>query len=85
MTTLKRLTLTALLTVVALSAAAQQAPEKGTKLRLSLQEAQNYAAEHNYALQNAALDVKKAEATRWQTLSSMLPSVKAGSATFTVS
>ena len=78
MTTLKRLTLTALLTVVALSAAAQQAPEKGTKLRLSLQEAQNYAAEHNYALQNAALDVKKAEATRWQTLSSMLPQVKAG-------
>ena len=47
-------------------------------LRLSLQEAQSYAVEHNYALQNAALDIKKAEATRWQTLSSMLPQVKAG-------
>ena len=47
-------------------------------LRLSLTEAQNYALEHNYSLQNAALEVRKAEATRWQTLSTMLPQVKAG-------
>ena len=47
-------------------------------MRLSLSEAQEYAVQHNYALQNSALDVKKAEATRWQTLSSMLPQVKAG-------
>lgn len=78
MTTLKRLTLAALLTVAALSGAAQQSPDRGTTLRLTLKEAQDYAVEHNYALQNAALDVKKAEATRWQTLSSMLPQVKAG-------
>ena len=53
------------------------AQEKST-LNLTLGEAQDYAVQHNYALQNAALDVKKAEATRWQTLASMLPQVKAG-------
>lgn len=49
-----------------------------TRLSLSLQEAQQFAVEHNAAMQNAALDVKKAELERWKTLSSMLPSVKAG-------
>ena len=53
------------------------AQEKST-LNLTLGEAQDYAVQHNYALQNAALDVKKAEATRWQTLASMLPQIKAG-------
>lgn len=47
-------------------------------LRLSLQEAQDYAVEHNYSMRNASLEVKKAEANRWQTLSTMLPQVKAG-------
>lgn len=47
-------------------------------LRLSLSEAQQYAVEHNYSMQNASLEVKKAEYTRWQTISSMLPQVKAG-------
>jgi len=47
-------------------------------LRLSLEEAQNYAVQHNYTLQNASLDVKKAEYSRWQTISTMLPQVKAG-------
>ena len=51
-----------------------QAQEKET-LRLSLPEAQQYAVEHNYTLQNASLDVQKAEAAKWQTLSSMLPQV----------
>ena len=49
-----------------------------TRLSLSLQEAQQYAVEHNAAMQNAELDVKKAELDRWKTLSAMLPSVKAG-------
>lgn len=44
-------------------------------LRLSLPEAQQYAVEHNYTLQNASLDVRNAEAAKWQTLSSMLPQV----------
>ncbi|MCR5445861.1 MAG: TolC family protein [Bacteroidales bacterium] len=54
-----------------------QAQEKPV-LRLSLQEAQQYAVEHNAAMQNADLDMKKAELSRWKTLSTMLPQVKAG-------
>ena len=49
-----------------------------TTLRLSLQEAQQYAIEHNATMQNADLEVKKAEWDKWKTLSSMLPSIKAG-------
>ena len=79
MTTLRRLTLSLLaLLFVSTAVSAQQPSGEGNILRLSLKEAQDYAVEHNYALQNAALDVKKAEATRWQTLSTMLPQVKAG-------
>ncbi|MBP5645306.1 MAG: TolC family protein [Bacteroidales bacterium] len=51
--------------------------QESATLRLSLKEAQDYAVEHNYAMQNASLDVKKAEASRWQAISSMLPQVKA--------
>ena len=47
-------------------------------LRMSLAEAQKYAVEHNATMQNATLDVKKAELAKWKTLSSMLPQVKAG-------
>ena len=47
-------------------------------LRLSLDEAQQYALEHNASMQNADLDVKKAELERWKTLSSMLPQVRTG-------
>ena len=47
-------------------------------LRLSLSEAQQYAVEHNATMQNADLDLKKAELSRWQTLASMLPQVRAG-------
>lgn len=46
-------------------------------LNLSLAEAQDFAIQHNYTLQNASLDVKKAEAAKWETLSSMLPQVNA--------
>ena len=52
--------------------------QEGSTMRLSLEEAQRYAVEHNAAMQNASLEVKKAEADKWKTLSSMLPSVKAG-------
>ncbi len=47
-------------------------------MRLSLGEAQQYAVEHNATMQNADLDMKKAELAKWKTLSSMLPQVKAG-------
>ena len=76
--TLKRLTLTLALATMTLAATAQNDATTEKTMRLSLSEAQEYAVQHNYALQNSALDVKKAEATRWQTLSSMLPQVKAG-------
>ena len=72
--TLKRITLTMTLMAFGLMAAAQEQPV----LRLSLAEAQQYAIEHNAAMQNADLDVKKAELSRWKTLSTMLPQVKAG-------
>ena len=71
---LKHLTLTLALTALALGAAAQEP----STLRLSLPDAQQYAVEHNAAMQNADLDVKKAELAHWKTLSSMLPQVKAG-------
>ncbi|MBO4751360.1 MAG: TolC family protein [Bacteroidales bacterium] len=46
-------------------------------MNLSLVEAQQYAVEHNYAMQNATLDVKKAEAEKWTTITTMFPQVKA--------
>ena len=47
-------------------------------LKLSVEEAEQYALEHNRTMKNASLDVKKAEAARWQTLSSMLPQASVG-------
>ena len=66
--------LAVVLTFMTLTAAAQ---ERQT-LRLSLSEAQQYAVEHNATMQNADLEMKKAELAKWKTLSSMLPQVKAG-------
>lgn len=47
------------------------------KLTLTLQEAQAYALGHNRTLKNAALDVQKAEASRWQTITSLMPQMSA--------
>ena len=69
---LKKLTLALVLASLGFSATAQQT------LRLSLSEAQQYAVEHNATMKNADLDIKKAELDRWKTLSTMLPTVKAG-------
>ncbi len=44
-------------------------------LVLSLDEAKQYAVEHNRTVQNAGLSVKQAEAARWQSIASMLPQV----------
>jgi outer membrane protein TolC len=44
-------------------------------LRLSIKEAEQYAIEHNYSMKNASIDLKKAEATQWYTISTMLPQV----------
>jgi outer membrane protein TolC len=43
------------------------------RLDLTLSEAQAQAIEHNRKLKNASLEVKKAEAIRWQAFASMLP------------
>ncbi len=45
------------------------------KMSLSLQDAINYALEHNRQLKNASLDVQKAEMQRWQTIAQMLLNV----------
>ena len=71
---LKKLALTVVATACWMATGAQE----GRVLRLSMEEAQQYAVEHNATMRNADLDVKKAELSRWQTLSSMLPQVRAG-------
>jgi len=45
------------------------------KLSLTLGQAQEYALAHNRSLKNASLDIQKAEANKWSTLSTMLPQV----------
>ena len=45
------------------------------KLSLTLGQAQEYALAHNRSLKNASLDIQKAEANKWATLSTMLPQV----------
>ncbi len=48
-----------------------------TNLNLSLEEAQSYALEHNRMLKNASMDVQIADASRWQTLATLLPQLSA--------
>ena len=71
---LKKLTFSLLLSLLTFAGSAQERPV----LRLTLDEAQQYAVEHNASMLNADLDVKKAELAKWKTFSSMLPQVKAG-------
>lgn len=47
-------------------------------LKLSLPEAQSFAIEKNRQIKNANLEVKKAEAQKWQAISTMLPQVSVG-------
>lgn len=74
----KKILLTIVTCCLMAGMAQAQSTTNGDKLRLSLEEAQQYAVEHNYTLQNSALDIQKSEASKWQTLASMLPQVKAG-------
>lgn len=74
---LKRKRILALLAAIVAAVQPLKAQEP-TTLSLSLKQAQDYAVEHNYTLQNSSLEVKKAEYTRWQTIASMLPQVRAG-------
>ena len=54
---------------------AQESIPADSTLMLSLNEAKQYAVEHNRTVQNAGLSVKQAEAARWQSIASMLPQV----------
>ena len=67
---------TALL-LLAITAVAPVAAQE--RIALSLSEAQQYAIEHNRTLQNASIDVRKAQAQKWQTIAGMLPQVTASS------
>lgn len=55
--------------------AQNDAPNTAEQMVLSLEEAKQYAVEHNRNVQNASLSVKQAEAARWQSIASMLPQV----------
>lgn len=63
------------LTMIGIAVLASSAKAQDNTMNLSLKEAQDYAIEHNYALQNASLDVQKAQAAKWEVFSSMLPQV----------
>ena len=47
------------------------------QVALTLQQAQELAMQRNTTIQNASLDVRKAEADKWQAIANMLPQVKA--------
>lgn len=64
--------------VACLTLAVTATAQERQVMRLSLEEAQQYAVEHNAAMMNASLDIKKGELAKWKALSSMLPQVKAG-------
>ncbi|MBR1798549.1 MAG: TolC family protein [Bacteroidales bacterium] len=68
----------AVFTLMATTTVAAMAQTESKTMSLSLQQAQQYAIEHNASMRNADLDVKKAELSRWQTLASMLPQVRTG-------
>ncbi len=67
-----------LLIFTAYWAMGQETNNNSSILKLSLQEAKEYALEHNYSINNASLEIKKAESLKWQTLASLLPQVNAG-------
>ena len=50
-------------------------PDTTTILNLSLNQAVDMAIERNRTLQNASLDMKIAEASRWESIATMLPQV----------
>lgn len=71
---LQKTGLLVLMTLVSFPLFAQVRP---SRVSFSLAEAQQYAVEHNRTLANASIDIQKAQASRWQTIASMLPQVTA--------
>ena len=72
---MKRLIISLITLLSCASMMAQEAVSKDSSLVVTLDEAKQYAVEHNRTVQNAGLSVKQAEAARWQAIASMLPQV----------
>lgn len=72
---MKRLIFSLITLLSCASMMAQDAVSKDSSLVVTLDEAKQYAVEHNRTVQNAGLSVKQAEAARWQAIASMLPQV----------
>jgi len=70
----KQISLMAIAALISIGTYAQT-PQK---ISLSLQQAKDTALAYNRNLQNASLDIRKAQAQRWQVIASMLPNVSAG-------
>lgn len=68
--------LSAWVLLLSLTLSAQDNP---AKVAFTLEEAQQYAIDHNRTLQNASIDVRKAQAQKWQAIAGMLPQVTASS------
>ena len=60
--------------LVVTGAFAQDGPGR---ISFTLDEAQQYAIEHNRTLANASIDVQKVQASKWQTIAGMLPQITA--------
>ena len=73
---MKRFLLAAALVMAICGISTAAAQDEPSKITLSLADAQQYAVQHNRTLANASLDVRKAEASRWQAIASLLPQVK---------
>lgn len=69
---MKKNLIVCLLPLLSVLPAMAQLPEI---MLLSLEDAKQYAVEHNRTVQNAGLSVKQAEAARWQSIANMLPQV----------
>jgi len=65
-------------TVMAVCFSAVIFAQGAEKKSLTLEQAKQTALAHNRTLQNASLDIRKAQAQRWQTIASMLPNVTTG-------
>lgn len=69
----------AILLITATFNATAQESDADKRIALTLQQAQEYALDHNRTLQNASYDIKKAEASKWKSIASLLPQVSLSS------
>ncbi len=73
---MKKILITAIFAILLFQAKSQM-PAKDTVYRMSLQEAIDYASQHNLQVINGQLDIKKARWQIWQTTAMGLPQVNA--------